>query len=189
MKIAPPKTYNFSDERLKRESAREFICQYLDSEHVDLVMKCAYELNLSTEEATAYALAMFNAIQDMFYFHMDLKLGEVTVKTIRTSIPDVTTVKDKAKIFFFREFMQEPYITNRSKARARVVKYLVTQTGKKARLLDKRQKFVNAEKYAEKKEKQRKKRQKETYVAYREKQKRIKKRRKKNIEWYRFNND
>jgi hypothetical protein len=74
MKISSLVEYNFKDDRLKRESAREFICQFLDSSQVDMVMECAYELNMTVEQSTAYALAMFNAIQDLWYFHYNMKL-------------------------------------------------------------------------------------------------------------------
>lgn len=151
MKIASQVEYNFSDERAKKMSARDFICQYLDSSHVDIVMQCAYDLNLTTEEATAYAMAMFNSIQDIFYFHHNLELGEISVTTVRDN-GDVTNVADRKKIFSFREALKEPYLSNRSKNVVRVVSYLKKQSNNKKRLVEGIQ-IENPEVYFRKKKK------------------------------------
>ena len=180
MKISSLVEYNFKDDRLKRESAREFICQFLDSSQVDMVMECAYELNMTVEQSTAYALAMFNAIQDLWYFHYNMKLGRITVTTTTESTP----ITDRDRIIRFRQYMMEPYFSYRPIKINQILAYLKRQSKNMNRLSDDgRIKFENEKKYIKKKEKERKKKRAASVKKYLAKKKKAKKKWYKNSEW------
>lgn len=179
MKIASQVEYNFKDDRRVRQSARDFICQYLDSTHVDLILKIAYEMDLTTEDATAYAMAFFNGLQDLFYFHHNLELGEISVTTVRDN-GEVTNITDKKKVFSFREALKEPYFGNRKKNIERVISYLKRQSNNKKRFVEGIQ-INNPEVYFRKKERASKKAKKAYYEkVMKPKLKRIRKRKNRN---------
>lgn len=182
MNIAHASSYNFTDKRAKKESAREFIAQFFDAGHVDLIISMAYEMNMSVEDATAYALAMFNAIQDLFYSHHDLDLGEVSISTIRTSAPDVTSVKVRDKVMKIRGLLKEPYFTNRSLMAYRVIPYLKKQSENKKRLVEGIQ-LANPEQYHKKKAKKADRKRVEQNEKQKAKQKRLRKIKAKRWEW------
>lgn len=177
MKFSKRVNYNFDIERYKKESAREFITQFLDESHVDIVMKMAYENNMSVEHSTAYALAMFNALQDLFYFHYDLVLGEIKVEVVRTLNGETTNVKDRDLIFSFREALQEPYFTNRNKSYIRVKSSLTAACRNKDRFVE-GIKNKNPKSWAKKEKKRKEKLSEASKRRYIEKRRRIQKKRK-----------
>jgi hypothetical protein len=136
MNIAPQSSYNLTEERHRKESPSEYVSHFMDVQHTEFVMSCAETMHMSVEDATAYALAMFNALQDLVYFHYDLELGDIEVTTIRTSISDgsITNVKDKNRIIKFREGLKEPYFTNRNKVVESSLRHLKGQSESEARL-------------------------------------------------------
>lgn len=113
MKIAKYVGKNFSKERLRGESPREYALKYFSDEHVDIILGLSEEMNLSTEEAVGYALAMFNSLQDLFNMHVNLTLPNVGVATTEPKDEDEKKVKFAFKM---RGFLKEPYAANAHKA-------------------------------------------------------------------------
>ncbi len=119
MNINPQSTYNFTEKRLKRESPREFVSNFMNEQFTPLIIKLSEDLNMTTEDATAYALAFFNSVQDIFWFHHNLDLGPFKIYSIRNKPLDYTPIPMQKKIYKLRELMREPYFTNRTEAVSR----------------------------------------------------------------------
>jgi hypothetical protein len=183
MKIASQVDYNFKDDRLKKESAREFVCQYLDAEHFDVVMQCAYDLNMTTEDSLAYAVAMFNAIQDIFYFHYNIKLGRISVNTVIKQDGYCTPVKDEKKIFSIRAKFTGKFIKSRIKSLPTILNYLKRECAKPDRMKGRGIKLKDEEKYNKKKEAARRKKRREDSRNQYKKLKKIKAKRRKAWDW------
>lgn len=105
MKIASRNEFRFSSDRRKKQTAREFIEEHLDSSHVNIIMALAEEMNMTTEDATAYAVAFFNTIQDLFYMHYNIDIKGVKILT-----------EEDGNTKFGRRFLKEPYLFNAYKA-------------------------------------------------------------------------
>lgn len=129
MNVSLRHKYAYSSERYKRESAREFIEQYFDSSHVPIVMSLAEELNMTIEEATANALAMFNSMQDLFNMHHTLHLHHVKIEPLK-GIP--RRHEDREFVFEYRRYLKEPYLKNAATAWEKVRKKLQTKAKKLA---------------------------------------------------------
>lgn len=105
MKLSSIIDYRFSDVRAKKQSAREFIETYLDSEHVNIILRLAEELNMTTEDATAHALAFFDSVQDLFNMQCDIELNGISVFVRNEDLE----ANDKRTINALRKFAVEPF--------------------------------------------------------------------------------
>lgn len=141
MKIANRNTHQFSTIRLKKTSAREFIEHHFDSSHVPIVMEMAEELNLSTEESTAYALAMFNTIQDLINMHHHIELPGMLIKTLHKV---AETDKQREFVYHCRESLKQPYIKNAAKVWLFVKSRLKTKVRERVVVTKKKQREIDA---------------------------------------------
>lgn len=177
MKIANQTSYNFTENRQKRESAREFVSNFMDAGLTDIVLQCAMEMNMSVEDATAYALAFFNSLQDLFYFHSNLSLPDVEIITTSTQCGIITGTRVRNKVYKLRSNLHEPYFTNRYIAQVKARAWLLREVVKvkKPTLIDKKK--------AEKKEKHDREMKRKRSERNNEKQRRYKKAIAKNWAW------
>lgn len=139
MKISHRDNYLFKNDRKPKQSASDFVSVYLPASHAEFVIKCAEELNLTVEDATAYAMAMFNSIQDLFFFHMNFSISGMEVTTIRKDIPcysDISTIENNKKVEKIREMLIEPYFKSRDKCYTRVAAHLKLLADNKEKMDD-----------------------------------------------------
>lgn len=73
MKVVSLSKHNFAHRRGK-ESQSEFVAHYMSIEHTEIIKEIAEKNRLDFEVATAYAYAMFCALDDSMVFHVDVEL-------------------------------------------------------------------------------------------------------------------
>ena len=89
MKVAPYHSQvTPPPKRKENESVVDYIARSgLDPIHAPLIFSMVEELHMTTEVALAHALAMFNAVQDMCYFHYPvIKLDPFQIDAVQPSL-------------------------------------------------------------------------------------------------------
>ncbi len=120
MKVAPL-AYSFSGSRKRKETIDDFISKSIPNWNEDIVHQIAMELHMSTKDVTAYILAYFTTLQDLLYFHVNVKTKWFTITTLDGN----SKPSKRNRVYKYRQYYKEPFFENRYECSVKARRHLI----------------------------------------------------------------
>lgn len=120
MKVAPLIS-TFSASRKKKESLDDFISKSIPNWNEDIVHTIAMTLHMETKDVTAYILAYYTALQDLMYFHLNVKTKWFEIITLN----NISNASKRARVYKYRQYYKEPYFENRYECSVKARRHLI----------------------------------------------------------------